>query len=298
MTRVHADDVASAAARVFDGDAQLRFAGPDGVEYLVHRRPDLFAGEPRTIGDAPYVRRTLVTRRADGAAMKGQWGSTVATSERDVFRVEQLRSEMEASLEAGTALDVLPFHGPHRPTDQDRIHAWNEHTAAFRSSYGAAWASGDRQGLRTACAAFHRDFPRWAISGSDHDAALHDSAATISRNVRGEPHPPRFHIAGRYRHGHRRRGFAAHAERERDTLGMLARLRSLPGYDPEDGRDVVPVTVSRIGSPRHVRRAELHDPTRRHLSPVRPDGTPMPRAASVDRDRIEAIRPARRTPSR
>ncbi len=292
MQQVTPDTIEQAAASVWQGACELHVTNPaDGVAYRFSPCPDSFAGEVGPLGNSGYRRHTYAMRRLDGAEMSAAWGSTTLMQTRDVYGPADLVAQITGTLDKSGKVAVAPFYGPHIPTNSDKIWAWDLHTDALKARYSAAYAARDWAGVREALRLFYAEFPRWAVSGSGD---LRSSTTVIARNMRGEKHPPRWHVASRYRHGRGGKGFAAHVAIERATLDSLAQLHALPGFTLDDDRAVIPVVMRWTGQARHFTRAELYAPGGRFLHPVKPDGTPMPRARSEDRSAVASIKPARR----
>lgn len=86
-----------------------------------------------------------------------------------------------------------------------------------------------------------------------------------------------------------RRGFPAHVATERRMREKLAQLRALPGFDPNETRETVPVMVN--GKRRKVRREDLFGLSVGWIHPVGAKGRPMRR--SVPFERITEILPER-----
>ena len=290
MSAVTLDTVDTIAAKVWAAEIELRLSDPAGPVYSYRARPNIYAADVIPIGGT-YPRRTFLLSLANGEAMAASWGQTQAVREYDGYGPDYLAGQFRQHLEAGWTIEAGAFYGPHAPTLQDKIAAADTARDAFRTRYGAAWAARDFAAMGEAARLFRVEFPDWTTDG---DPMLHDSAATMARNVRGEEHPPRVRARWNYRHTSTRKGFAAHVERERVLRDTLAKLRALPGFDPEDDRDVIPVVMQWTGGKvRHFRRSELFAPSGQFLHPVKPSGEAMPRARSEYRDRVESIKPAR-----
>lgn len=297
MRAVALQDVPTIAAQAVRGEVLLCVTNPEsGVRYSFALRPDLFAKPPTLLsgGVDPNPRRTFIMRRTDGEDMPGSWGSTRASVERDIYGPDDLGRQLAATIEAGGAVEAGPYFGPWQPTNNDWLHCWDIHADRFRDSYRTAWQARDWATVREACRVFRDEFPAWMRSRLTGN--LRGSSTVIARNMRGEPHPPRWHMANRAGRGWARRaqGFASYLKTERATLDGLAALRALPGFDHADARDVIPVVLRWTGQVRHVARAELYAPLAQFLHPVKPDGSAMPRARSFQRSEVASIKPAGR----
>jgi hypothetical protein len=283
------------AAQALRGEVMLYVTNPEsGVRYSYALRRDIFAKPPTLFGGGidPNPRLTFIMRRADGEVIPGSWNSTRASVERDIYGAEDLGRQLAATIEAGGTVEAGPCFGPWQPTNNDWLHCWERHADHFRDTYRTAWQARDWPTVREACRAFRDEFPAWMRERLTGD--IRSSSTVIARNMRGEPHPPRWQIASRSGGGRSNRvqGFAAYVKIERATLDGLTALHDLPGFDFADPRTAIPVILRWTGQVRHVAKAELHAPLSQFLHPVKPNGSPMPRARAFQRSEVTNIKAA------
>lgn len=171
------------------------------------------------------------------------------------------------------------------------------HCQTFRDGFAAAHCARDWPLVREWAAWMRAVYS--ACDGYDA-AALHSDVAFMARRALGVDSGKaleRHAIKSRHRHGMRgRHGFAGHVHIEAVMRDRLTQLHSLPGFDPGEAREFVPVMAMQRRKPglvrRKVRRADLFDLVSGWIKPVNGKGEPMARS-NMPFDWIKEILPDR-----
>lgn len=164
--------------------------------------------------------------------------------------------------------------------ERDRLRdIYETATAQFATAFAHAWAARDFDALRAAVTACHAAFePLGRHYGTAREAITHRAA------IIREGKPPRYPKRGQCA-----RGFASHIARERELQRRLTWCRNLPGWQPNDSREVVTVK-DYAGRRIRVSGAALRgDRWGQHIPRVNAAGEVTRRTGSVHESSIVAI---------